>query len=532
MHDIAPDTPRVAIYARFSSHLQQPRSIEDQVRLCRAKARELGGTVVRVHADHAVTGTTKHSRPGLASLLLDAKEGRIDVIVTEALDRISRDQDDITGIHKRLRYWNIRLVTLEQGDIESIHVFVGGFMNQAWIENLAAKTRRGQIGAVYAGRIPGGLCYGYRIANRIDRDGRPIRGLREIHLRQAEVVRRIYRLYADGASVRAIAARLNAESVPGPRGNPWAQGTINGHRTRRNGILNNELYRGRLVYGRQRFVRDPDTGKRQARPLPPSEWVVAEVPELRIVDDALWERVQTRRQAGQDRRTNPAAHTPLPLTGILRCAECDGSMTIVKSRRYACHAHREKGTCTNPRGIDATRIENQACSLLALHIADQGEFATLMLRASEESARRRQDLSDNIAERNEGIRRLLNAIESGAQSTAAHRRIIEIEHETAAMQVELQSLPDIPATSPDGLAARLQDRLAILDRAICQPDTDADRRKRALLFVSKLIQRIDIAPLPGRGQVKISILPRTDTLVALALEKHWTLDTSTRGEPF
>ena len=129
-----------------------------------------------------------------------------------------------------------------------------------------------------AGRISGGLSYGYRIANRIDRDGRPVRGPRQIHPAQAETVRRIYRLYADGASTREIAATLNREGEPGPPGGPWASNTINDHRGRRNGILTNDLYRSRLVHGRQRFVRDPDTGKCQARPVPPEKWIVKDVP--------------------------------------------------------------------------------------------------------------------------------------------------------------------------------------------------------------------------------------------------------------
>ena len=113
----------------------------------------------------------RRNRPGapaLKTLLLDAKRGFIDIVFAEALDRISRDQEHIHGIHKRLLYWKVRLYTLYEGEIQSIHISIGGYMNSAFIENLKAKTKRGQIGAVHAGRIPGGLSYGYRIANRVD----------------------------------------------------------------------------------------------------------------------------------------------------------------------------------------------------------------------------------------------------------------------------------------------------------------------------------------------------------------------------
>jgi len=82
----------------------------------------------------------------------------------------------------------------------------------------------------------------------------------------AAIIRRIFEEYTDGLAPRQFAARLNREAVPGPRGGYWNASTINGNRRRRNGILNNELYIGRIAYNRQRFVKDPETGRRMARP--------------------------------------------------------------------------------------------------------------------------------------------------------------------------------------------------------------------------------------------------------------------------
>ena len=519
-----PDTPRVAIYARFSSKLQKPTSIDDQIRLCRQRAEARGHVVVRVHADRSTTGTTRFSRPGLRDILQDAERGAIDIVYAEALDRISRDQEDMPGIYKRLKYWNVRLFTLEEGEIQPIHICVGGLMNHAYIENLANKTRRGQIGAVHAGRIPGGLSYGYRIANRIDAAGQPLRGLRDIDPRQASVIRRIYRLYADGISAREIAAILNRAREPGPRGRPWGQATINGHRIRRNGILNNELYRGRLVYGRQTFIRNPDTGKRQARPVPPDEWVVKDLPELRIVDDPLWDLVQSRRQAGQDRRHSKSHKTPLPLTGVLRCGQCGSPMTIVSKRRYGCHAHREKGTCSNPRGFSATRLENEACTLLSLHILRHPDLNHLINAAAEEAHSRRRSLVADIAERERSICLLIDSIETGRASQAAHRRVLELEREIATHQIDLRTLPQVPDTTPDRIAARIQQRLVRLKTIITKDPPDRDLRRFALLAVSRLIERIDLSPRPGRGNVELTLHPRPDALVAFALADKWRFD--------
>ncbi|SMO84297.1 Recombinase [Paracoccus laeviglucosivorans] len=104
------------------------------------------------------------------------------------------------------------------------------------------------------------------------------------------MVRRIFEGYASGLSARALAAALNAESVrsPGVGSGQWSFSTISGNAKRGTGILNNELYIGRLVWNRQRFIKDPGTGKRQTRPNPPEEWVIY----LRIIDDDLWQRVK------------------------------------------------------------------------------------------------------------------------------------------------------------------------------------------------------------------------------------------------
>ncbi len=77
-------------------------------------------------------------------------------------------------------------------------------------------------------------------------------------------------------------------------GRSWGDTTIRGHACRGNGVVNNELYAGMLVWNRQRFIKDPNTGKRVSRPNPEAKWIRTEVPELRIVDDELWLRVKQR----------------------------------------------------------------------------------------------------------------------------------------------------------------------------------------------------------------------------------------------
>lgn len=86
--------------------------------------------------------------------------------------------------------------------------------------------------------------------------------------------------------------------MPGPRGRTWADTTIRDHHKRGTGILRNELYIGRLVWNRQRFLKDPETGKRIARMNPPERWVIEEVPDLQIIDQELWDRAHARLTSG------------------------------------------------------------------------------------------------------------------------------------------------------------------------------------------------------------------------------------------
>lgn len=153
---------------------------------------------------------------------------------------MSRDQEDIAGLFKRLRFAGAKIVTLSEGAVDELHVGLKGTMNALFLRDLAAKIRRGQRGRVVNGYSAGGLSYGYRVVKKVDERGEPIRGLREIDEEQAEVVRRIFREFASGRSARAIAAGLNRDGILSPFGGEWAASTINGNLKRRSGFLYNE----------------------------------------------------------------------------------------------------------------------------------------------------------------------------------------------------------------------------------------------------------------------------------------------------
>ena len=84
-------TLRCALYARYSSDQQRAASIEDQFRICRERADREGWKIAGTYKDGAVSGASVILRPGVQALLEDAGQGAFDVVVAEALDRVSRD---------------------------------------------------------------------------------------------------------------------------------------------------------------------------------------------------------------------------------------------------------------------------------------------------------------------------------------------------------------------------------------------------------------------------------------------------------
>lgn len=202
---------RTAIYARFSTELQNDRSIEDQIHLCQAHAARSGLAVTATYCDRARSGASIHGRDGLMDMLHAARSGRFDIILVESLDRLSRDQEDLAGIWKRLTFGGVELRAVHEGTADQVQIGVRGLLGSLYLADLAHKVRRGMDGVVRDGRSAGGLAYGYRPV-----PGKP--GELEIVESEAEVVRRIFAEYVGGRTPREIAYGLNRDGIAPPRG--------------------------------------------------------------------------------------------------------------------------------------------------------------------------------------------------------------------------------------------------------------------------------------------------------------------------
>jgi len=491
---------RVATYARYSSDQQRATSIPDQQHACRAFCERNGWTIVAEFADAAMSGATLF-RPGIQALKRAALAGDYDVVVAEALDRFSRDQEDTAGLFKRLRFAGVRVVTLSEGEIGPLHVGLQSTVNAIQLVQLGDKTRRGQTGLVQRGRSAGGNSYGYTVVPVPDGE---TRGQRAINETEAEIVRRIFTAFAAGASHKTIARALNAEGIPPPRGSAWSPSTIFGHAGRGTGILNNELYVGRLVWNRQRFVKDPDTGKRLARKNPPSAWVTTEVPHLRIIDDALWNAVKAIQARARRRPGTGLVRHRRPkylFSGLTKCGSCGGGFILSSHDNLVCFNARERGTCSNRRSIKRQEVEQRVLTAIRERLFTPGRFAKFCEAFTAELTRlRREQVAGLAGQRQElaaverKLRGVVQAITEGFRSPAIREELEQLEARKAELlaAVDVKPLPALHPAMAEVFRRKVTALADALYGAECSEEARADLRG--------VVDRIEI---PAEGLLQV-----------------------------
>ncbi len=498
---------RAAIYARFSTQMQSSASIADQIRLCRERAVRDGWEVCETFEDRAISGASL-LRPGLQGLIAGANAKLFDVVVAEALDRLSRDQADVAALYKRLTFAGVSIVTLAEGEINELHVGLKGTMNQLFLKDLADKTRRGLRGRVEAGLSGGGNSYGYDVVRRLAGDGQPVSGERTINNAEADIIRRVFTEFADGRSPKAIARRLNAEHIPGPRGELWRDTAIRGHRMRGTGILNNELYVGRRVWNRLRYVKDPETGRRVSRLNPSDEWIHADVPELRIVDDALWDRVKAR-QAAIDEEPGVVAikatrfwekrrQTHL-LTGLLRCGCCGGGFVAVGRDYVACSAARKLATCTQRKSFRRGVLEAAVLDLMHNRLMQPDAVAAFIKAFTDEvngqggaDAAARARATSERGQLTRKLEGLYDAVADGLRTQGLLDKMKMLEARLAEIDEDLAAPLPPPVRLHPNLSELYRRKTADLAATLADPDVGAG----ALDALRGLIERVTVYETP------------------------------------
>ncbi|QIG47088.1 recombinase family protein [Nordella sp. HKS 07] len=498
---------RWAIYARYSDEEKQnAKSIDDQVHECRAEiARKGGGDVVLTFADAGKSGFHTAQRPQYLAMVRALKERGFDALMAEDTDRLARSLKEMASLHDIAEYAGVELWTIVDGRLTMMHAAWKGISGQDFLRNLAVKTRRGLIGVVKRGGIPGGRCYGYDVAGTAKRT---------VNEGEATIVRRIFHEYSAGKSPRKIVADLNREGVPGPRGGLWRVSTLIGNPKRLNGTLNNPIYRGRLTFNRQSFRKDPETGRRIARENPADLWIYEEHPDLAIVDVDLWDEVQ-RRRANNLRGLRKLGEFRRPqslLSGLIRCRVCGGPMTKAGAY-YRCAERLNSGACSNGNGLAVERVEKITIEAVRAALQDPILIARFQKVFREEVERqlavRRAgagEIRKKLAELDRKIANLTRSLETGLDSQAVRERLHDLEYDRHQLAAELPNAEPkaqekvrrmIPETHSLAAAMSANQNLAVV---LAGKDTEALKLREDF---RSTIAEIRSGPVDGRMTLEV-----------------------------
>src|SRR5438067_561302 len=440
----------------------------------------------------------------------DALNRRFEVVLAESLDRFSRDQEDTAGLFKRLTFAGVNIVTLAEGDITHLHIGFKGTMNALFLKDLAEKTHRGLRGRIEDGKSAGGLCYGYRVVKAIS-GGTVTTGEREIEPTEAAIVERIFRDFVAGVSPKQIAKNLNRELITGPFGGAWSPSTIYGNAKRGTGILNNELYVGRLVWNRLRYVKNPDTGKRVSRLNPTSEWMSRDVPQLRIVPDGIWTAAKSRQQhtrhAVKAAGAIGVAKRPQYLfSGLTKCGVCGAGFIMSSKNRLGCFGARDQGRCDNLLTIRRDEVEARVLNALQEKLLRHDLFEEFCEEFTREMNRLRMEhraglsAAEREIERIEARRKkLIEMVMEGVPPSEVKDELTANAARREALKARVAAADAPPPLLHPEMARLYRQKVTALAQALEHPET----RTEASEALRGLIDAIVLTPNQGELQIEL-----------------------------
>jgi site-specific DNA recombinase len=371
---------RCAIYTRKSSEEgldQEFNSLQAQREACEAfitSQRHEGWVCLHAGYDDGGFSGATMDRPALQRLLADITAGRVDIVVVYKIDRLTRSLADFAKIVEILDASDASFVSVTQqfntttsmgrltlNVLLSFAQFEREVIGERIRDKIAASKKKG----MWMGGVPP---LGYRVQDRrlviIDSE--------------AEIVRSIFRRYAELGSVRLLQAELEAQ---GRKSKSWtsAAGRLIGGKPFSRGalylMLRNRTYRGEIVH------------KRQSHPGEHTP----------IIDQPLWDAVQMR-LAGNTTERNSGTRTQQPslLTGLLFDTagnRMTPSYAVKQGTRYRYYVSRplitrDQRESSTALRIPAAEIEHLVTSRVRQWLLDPGRVYQAT-RLADPSAQRR-----------------------------------------------------------------------------------------------------------------------------------------------
>jgi len=371
-HGSKSDGERVALYLRMSSEEQRDKATIDlQWEFLLGYCQLHGLEVFERYEDDGVSGTIPlHERPDGKRLLEDAKGGNFQTVLVYRLDRLGRSLLGIVDAHDRLESLEVALrSTTEPVDTSTPSGRLIFQMLASFAEyergTIRDRTQTGLHRALRAGKQPGRVPYGYRIADD---------GSFEVVEDEARIVAQIFTNIAESSTIYREVGRLNDEGVPSPGYRVSGKERVPGERwnsTTVSDMLASATY----------------VGKHEVKANGGQDVIVREVPA--IVTTALRERA---RRALSENRRMPVGRDGKPtrgrrylLSGLIRCGVCGNPCTAHSAtsggkrwQYYACNDGRSgerprRGPRGHARFLPAQWLEEVVWADIRLFLENPGE---------------------------------------------------------------------------------------------------------------------------------------------------------------
>ncbi len=427
----------IAIYARYSTDMQNKKSTDDQFRLCMEYAKKhFSFNIADKYYDNGISGTDG-TRPGVNDLIANLYTNKYQIVLCESIDRLSRNMAFMARFYDICEYNQVKIYSVQDGLITKLHIGFKGTSNALMIDNISAHSLRAKLARAHEGRIPAGICYGYD--NDIRVEGSKIeRGFRKINHEKAKIVKQIFIEFDNNIPVSQICHKLNQEGVPSPSGHIWRTNTILGSYKRLDGLLSNTLYSGVYVYNKKRLITDPLTGRSKNILKPEAEWVSVNLPELAIIDKALFNRVQDKLHQNKYNIIPPKSKTyhKKPLTSLIFC-EC-GSLKVLHSKSfYVCKNAKYIGRCKNNRGTNAKNIYDMVLNHINCTMLDNYEFYYAVKNYYDGIDANIKKLNNDITNINNKRINLMDFMEKGIDKSGLVERFNELSIKQNQLKIQL-----------------------------------------------------------------------------------------------
>ena len=345
---------KIAAYCRVSTDkADQLNSLEAQKEFFSEYTQRTGDVLVKLYADEGISGTKIKNRKEFLRMMADAEKGMFDMVVVKDISRFARNTVDLLQNVRKLKALGIETQFLtanmtSMGNSEFV-LTIFGALAQEESANTSKRVRFGKKLNAEKGRVPN-IVYGY------DKTIGDYFNL-EINKEESKVVKQIYKWYTEeGYGAAKISNMLNEKGYRTKRNCKWSQNAICR-------ILTNEIYTGKIINGKQE-ISDFLTGQRREKDE--TEWLVVERPELRIIEDEVFEKAQEilrgRNAAfnlNHERQSNKYLFSTL-----IKCKECGWSFrrTVRTYKntyvRWVCSGRNGKGadSCPNKTVVDEEEL--------------------------------------------------------------------------------------------------------------------------------------------------------------------------------